>query len=316
MDISKGYRAERLSEDNLNYLIKLYKACFNLSITIELLRLKYKTSYWNVQYTGFLAFSLDCNEVAAYYGVFPILGDYKNESYLIAQSGDTMTHPNHQGKGLFVSLARLTFDFCKANGIHFVFGFPNRNSYPGFVNKLNWSHYSEIHNYVIKTGALPVDKMVKKFKFLETYYQKVVLYKLRKRLSKSRFPNSLKMQNPEFGNIIHDDRFYAYKQYTTFHIIEVEGVLCSIKLDGRLWIGDIQYCEEGKFFAVMKQLIKIGKALGCSSLQISVFQNSYYDGLLNKDYKPKYINPVCCLNLSNELDPTLFAYQGFDFDTY
>lgn len=293
MELADNYRFEKLAENNLYFLIDLYKVCFKLNITLEYLKAKYNTEQWGIKFIGYLAFSVQTKEVAAYYGVFPILGEFNNEFHLIAQSGDTMTHPNHQGKGLFISLARLTFDFCKSNGIHFVFGFPNKNSYPGFINKLNWNHYSDVNNYVIKTGAVPIDKIVKKFKFLETYYQKGVVFMLRKRLTKGIFPNSLKMQNPGFGNIIHDDRFYTYKQYTSFQIIEVEGVLCSVKVDGRMWIGDIQYCEESKFFTVIKKLIKIGKTLGCSSIQISVFQNSYYDSLLNKYHKPKYINPIC-----------------------
>ena len=156
------YRFERLSDANLTDLLFLYKHAFKEKETISFLKKKYDTSCFGLKNIGFIAYS-SSNETAAYYGVFPVKAQINGKEILVAQSGDTMTHPKHRGKGLFITLAKMTYELAKESGVEFIFGFPNDNSYPGFVKKLNWIHYSNINTYKIKTGALPFEKIAKKW---------------------------------------------------------------------------------------------------------------------------------------------------------
>lgn len=58
---------------------------------------------------------------------------------VFAMSCDTMTHPDYQKQGIFVTLARdLYDDLTTRHGITTVWGFPNDASHPGFVGKLGW----------------------------------------------------------------------------------------------------------------------------------------------------------------------------------
>lgn len=58
---------------------------------------------------------------------------------VMAMSCDTMTHPQYQKQGMFVTLAQELYDDIAANrGVTDVWGFPNDSSHPGFVNKLGW----------------------------------------------------------------------------------------------------------------------------------------------------------------------------------
>lgn len=45
----------------------------------------------------------------------------------------TVTHPNYRGRGLFKTLAKMTYDCARENGYEFVIGVANANSYPGFM---------------------------------------------------------------------------------------------------------------------------------------------------------------------------------------
>lgn len=45
----------------------------------------------------------------------------------------TVTHPNYRGRGLFKTLAKLTYDYARENGYEFVIGVANSNSFPGFM---------------------------------------------------------------------------------------------------------------------------------------------------------------------------------------
>jgi len=45
----------------------------------------------------------------------------------------TVTHPDYRGRGLFKTLAKMTYDCARDNGYEFVIGVANANSYPGFM---------------------------------------------------------------------------------------------------------------------------------------------------------------------------------------
>lgn len=45
----------------------------------------------------------------------------------------TVTHPDYRGRGLFKTLAKMTYDYARDNGYEFVIGVANANSFPGFM---------------------------------------------------------------------------------------------------------------------------------------------------------------------------------------
>lgn len=53
---------------------------------------------------------------------------------------NTATHPDFRRLGLFVKGATAGYKQLLDSGVPFTFGFPNRNSYPGFVNKLSFTN--------------------------------------------------------------------------------------------------------------------------------------------------------------------------------
>jgi hypothetical protein len=144
--MGEEYMFERLTDQNLHDLQILIKDLYGREEPIENLIRKYDTSTWGVQYIGYIAYSKN-REVAAYYGVFPVMLEIHGENILAAQSGDTMTHRHHQRKGLFIQLAYMTYELAKEVGIQFIFGFPNDNSFPGFQKKLNWKFSERMNNY-------------------------------------------------------------------------------------------------------------------------------------------------------------------------
>ena len=157
------YNFERITKERLSHLVILYKAAFNKKISIDFLAKKFDTERLGTGYLGFLAYD-ENNEPAAYYGVFPYLVRNGNMNIVTAQSGDTMTHPKHQGKGLFTTLAKMTYELAKNEGIDLVWGFPNKNSYPGFIKKLNWMDNEVLIKSKIKIRTLPVAKALNKIK--------------------------------------------------------------------------------------------------------------------------------------------------------
>lgn len=56
----------------------------------------------------------------------------------------TVTHPEHRGKGLFKTLAKITYEQAVKEGYEFVIGVANANSFPGYMKYFNFSFISQL----------------------------------------------------------------------------------------------------------------------------------------------------------------------------
>src|SRR5207244_789927 len=81
-----------------------------------------------------------------------------------AVSGDTMTHSEHRGKGLFVELAKRTFQLAKESRIRFAYGFPNQNSLKGSVHA-GWKYSGDqLKNFTVRVNTIPFARLSRKLK--------------------------------------------------------------------------------------------------------------------------------------------------------
>jgi hypothetical protein len=79
-------------------------------------------------------------ELVGQYLVIPLSYICKGEKVLGSLSLNTLTREDFRGKGLFTKLAKATYDSCQQKNIKFTIGFPNPNSFPGFVKKLEFKN--------------------------------------------------------------------------------------------------------------------------------------------------------------------------------
>lgn len=104
---------------------------------------RYTAEYLNWQYfdnpdgdiVGFNAVD-SSGALAAHYVVQPLMANLFGKATRGVLSLNTATHPNHQGKGLFIKLAQQTYALAAEQGYEFVVGVANANSTPGFIRKL------------------------------------------------------------------------------------------------------------------------------------------------------------------------------------
>jgi hypothetical protein len=83
-------------------------------------------------------------ELAGEYLVLPIKFWIDNNAVMGSLSLNTLTNPKYQGKGLFIKMAKYTYEACEKENAFFTIGFPNPQSYPGFVKKLDFQHLGDI----------------------------------------------------------------------------------------------------------------------------------------------------------------------------
>ena len=77
--------------------------------------------------------AFDGNKMVAHYAC--IIKQMRIEGRVVdgLLSMATVTHPDYRGRGLFKTLAKMTYDSAREKGYEFVIGVANANSYPGFM---------------------------------------------------------------------------------------------------------------------------------------------------------------------------------------
>lgn len=133
-----GYSFRRISEHNLQDYISIFSQVFDSVPSKEQVAQKFEYADAQLSYLGFIAYDSK-NEAAAFYGVFACKYLIDGILVICAQSGSTMTLESHRGKGLFVKLAQRTYELAQSQGVQFVFGMPNHNSFHGLMNSLKWT---------------------------------------------------------------------------------------------------------------------------------------------------------------------------------
>jgi hypothetical protein len=130
----------------------------------------------------FVSYEINKNEIAGQYLVIPIIYVVMGKPISGTLSLNTLTKPKFQGKGLFTKMAKITYENCVSNNALFTVGFPNPQSYPGFVRKLGFKHLGDIPLLI---------KPLKYGRIIFSYFKK----------SKKKHGGSIKIQNINTKNI-------------------------------------------------------------------------------------------------------------------
>ena len=84
------------------------------------------------------------NEIVGIYCVIPIFLICKRATIRVCMSVGTLTDVSCRGQGIFTSLARDVYEVCSKQQMHAVLGYPNQNSYKGFIRHLGFKDIGEI----------------------------------------------------------------------------------------------------------------------------------------------------------------------------
>lgn len=309
------YRFERLQPKHYKDLVYISKSAFNIDPGIAYFINKNKTDAFGTTNLGYIAYHKESNQPAAFYGVYAHPYVCNEKKYFVVQSGDTMTHKKHTGKGLFTLLAKLTYKLSQENGVSMVYGFPNDNSYPGFTKKLLWTHRDNISLYKLKVTTLPLLKISKKVNFFNFFYQPYL------KLINSFFkPNVDSFLNSAIeidrGGIEHSSVFFSYKKFNGSFIIKVASTHIWIKPDGFLFIGDIEKTSKAELNEIIKRIKLYAFLIGADVLQFGFSPNAYWNKQFTKKYSSEKGAAFGYLLFNNDFHIESFEYTQADLDTF
>jgi hypothetical protein len=308
------YRFERINESHYPDMCFISRSAFNIDPGVSFYQKKNKTEKFGEVNLGFIAYS-ETGDPAAFYGVYAHLVEYNGKVYHAVQSGDTMTHKDHGGKGLFTQLAKLTYELAKQSGAEFVFGSPNYNSYPGFVKKLDWVCPEKFRDYRIRIFTLPLAKIAKKIPALRTAYQSYFNFicGIHKSAKKS-FKNSVLAD--DILGVHRNEDFYKYKSLAGSKIVSIGKVNVWLKPDGHLFIGDIDLENEFDFEKFIISLKRFCFWSGCSEVAFLTSPDTRLDVMFAKYFKAKEGFPIGGADFTHRLPIRNFKMVLGDVDTF
>lgn len=274
---------------------------------------KYATEPMGLGPIGFLARD-GRGTVAGYYGVFPVPLSRDGATFLAAQSGDTMTHPEHQGKGLFTRLARATNEAAAHAGIHFIFGFPNYNSYPGFVRKLGWVHRRTMVSYAMNVPTVP-------FSFIVPASRRAALRErqceILCRMDDVRVPQTLEssVTASVWGGVDRGEGYLAYKKNG---LLELRGEAWTVylKMARFLQVGDIIARDASGMRAAFRVTRRLAARVGSPGVRYHVSPGSPSDVALGSEMRGRAGLPYGHLDLTGSCNPDDFDFTFLDYDTF
>ena len=80
----------------------------------------------------------DDGKIVGHSAIIPIVMKIGSETVTGFQSIDTMTHPSYRHQGIYETLAKKAYAEAAMEGVHIGYRFPNKNSHPIAIKKLNW----------------------------------------------------------------------------------------------------------------------------------------------------------------------------------
>lgn len=98
------------------------------------------------------------NKLIGHYAVVPMKLELNSRSILAALSMTTMVSVSYRRHGVFIKQANEVYEKAKEIGFSLVYGFPNKNSAPGFKKRLNWQIDSQVSVIKIRGKELESKK--------------------------------------------------------------------------------------------------------------------------------------------------------------
>ena len=311
------YEFVRVSPENFEDFVALANTCHGSGHTIEFAERLFDTARFGAEYIGYMAYHRETGDPAAFYGIFPCFAEIDGRRVLAAQSGATMTHPDHRRRNLFFSLGEKTFELARASGISFVYGFPNQFSYRGLI-KLGWTHSGDMVRYRILIVTAPVGLGASYFEPIRKLHGWLFKRAIGGRRQEYRpFPSSV--LEPGVGGTHRSAEMFAYKPEDENHaILRVGDSLVWInRAGGEIGIGDIRLGDETDFDSVVTVLKRIARFSGCNAVRAYVSPGCSIDRMFRAaGYAPEKGLPICHLDLLPGADSGRFRWVYGDFDTF
>jgi hypothetical protein len=135
--VSEAWRLERYQPGLETGVLELFTLVFGKARSLEHWHWQFRDNPYGGPFVSTVRRATD-GLVVASYSVMPLQLNFAGRAVRACQSVDTAVHPEFRGQRMFEKTASDCYRWCADEGLQAVVGFPNANSYPGFVRSLDW----------------------------------------------------------------------------------------------------------------------------------------------------------------------------------
>ena len=303
------FKSERVTKEKIKDIISLFKSVYGKQTSASYWQKKLDTAVYGPSYLGSIIYD-EHKRAVAFYAVYPCRMNLNGKTVLGAVAGDGMTLREYRRRGLFEDLLKITHDLAKANGIEFIFGFPNQDSENTFSRAGIPNEKGSMKIYSLGVRAFPLAKM-SFLDFLTRPWQKLILSKY---LSEVKVTDETEKDN---DRVIHDIDFYSYKNGMNRSLLQIAGRRVWIKIDKVMRIGDLEGMNNVNQNAMVKKMRRLAMWTGCTEIQFAAnFNSSFTDELIRAGAKVASF-PIVQIDMrKDELPDPLVNYKMCDNDTF
>lgn len=134
--VLRGYR-----QGDEQQILRLFNLVFDASRNPEQWRWEFRD---NPAGLGLICVAEVEGEIVGHCAAVPIMMKCGDETVQGMQLVDGMIHPEYRLRGMFFKIAERVIDEATRSGVSLVWGFPNQNSFPGFIKVLGWRQIATV----------------------------------------------------------------------------------------------------------------------------------------------------------------------------
>ena len=271
--LQSDFILKRVLENDLKDVVWLFELTFGVKITEESLYLK-MTQGHDEKFHFLCHLAYFNTQPVAFFGFYAMPFLLNDNYYYGAQSGDVMTHPEFQRKGLFQLLSQKSIQYAKEVGINFLFAFPNELSYPGFIKKMSFLSLPSTVSLTFFENKFEMNRFI----FKSSVLRKIQFFLFKKMCfifsSKGDF---FQNSNKHAENLLYCDHskdFFQEKSEEKILISVFQTNVWLAKKNNAIVIGDIDSDDIDKILKIISFLKKIVFFSGYRFLTIGGSANS------------------------------------------
>jgi len=300
--MSEKFTYSIYKKENAVHVRELFLRVFRKKVSTEYIQKKYDTFYSACNPVAGIAFLK--NEPVAFYGAVPVEIKHGNNLFTAAHACDSMTLNKYRGIGLHYTLALLSYEEMKRQGIKFVFAMHSDNTLKA-TEKLNWSTGKPLSRFHLPTNLSPAAKLLSVFK-----KNKLISVKD----DRASFYNPL--EENDAMHIHYSEKYLSYKSFAENKIIELAGCKLWVKMNKALWIGAVNGINDTNAAETMETLKLFAQKNKIEEIIFQTTHGTAFHELLSRHLTPVDSFPLGYLPFDKTIDPEKIKLNFADLDSF
>lgn len=226
-------RSVDLAESEKIQICDLFERVFEKPMTLESFEQKFEKNQSGFSYHGLM---VDEEKIVGCYSAIPYKYNYFGKKTVFGLSVDTMIAEACRGNPFNLKkMANLVYDGLKADGIPFVFGFPNDNVYLVRKKILKWQDIGRLDFYILPISIGAIKSKLAPLNVLSRIFAEMINTLAGPKTANDNNYNIEKINNKTYRDgrydasysvkILDKDSYFVYKIY------DEEGVKTAFMLD-------------------------------------------------------------------------------------